>query len=538
MKRFILIVTLLVLALMVAAAVLLSALDSERLGRTVLHRAGDHLGLELAAERFDFHLLRGLEIEGLTARGTLPAGALDARLGDLTLRHELWPLLSRRLVVRELVMTEPRIELVETPGGSAAPEPQEPAPAPVSGQGSGAGASEPAPTTGGIQLQIHRVRLTGGEVVLLSADPEVAPTEVRGLDLTLEDVVTGTAQQGSHAGFGGLRARGTLKVAEARSGELQGTDGRGEVVFEDGHLRLTRGRLTLDAGPVQSLELDLDLTREPFGYELALGADPLETGVLLQGRREPEGQGGPGEETGVEGGPESGFGPSRLTFRAEGRGAGLEAMQADGTLAVDGGTLPVHPVLAGIDALVEGAGLVGAQYLPVDVEFEVRDGRVELRPFRLVAGGTTLDVRGTAVPGGPWDLWLALAVPRRGIDIEELPRELLDILTDDEGRLHLPLRVSGNVDRMQVVPDPQALAEATRQGARRRLQDRLQENLSRGLRSLFGDRDEPREEPGDDGGGDDGGGDEGGQADGGGDDLGTAPVADDRPGHRPRYRLR
>lgn len=496
-KRLVLIVTLLVaLALIAAAAFLYLGFDSERLGRSVLDRAGDRLGLELAAERFEFHLFRGLEIEGLTARGSLPAGALDARLDRLTLRHELRPLLSRRLVVRELVLAGPRIELTETTAPSPAPDAEQPALDREPGgtddetpaQGSGA-------SSGTLQLEIHRVRLTDGELVLASADPEVAPTEVRGLDLVLEDVTTGAAGERSLAGLAGLRARGALKMTEARVGELHATDGRGDVAFEDGHLRLTGGRLSLDAGPVRSLELDLDLTAEPYGYELALGAEPLATGALLAGEK--KGEQGAGDDGGkdAETGGDGGFGPSRLTFQAQGRGGGLEAMQADGRLAVDGGTLPVHPLLAAIDALVEGAGLVGAEYEPVDVEFQVREGRVDLRPFRLVAGGTTLDVRGTAVPDGPWDLWLALAVPRQGIRVKEIPHELLDVLTDDDGRLHLPLRVSGDVERVRVVPDPDALAEATRRGAERRLQHRLQDELGRGLRRLFGG-DEPDESGG------------------------------------------
>lgn len=506
MKKVVLIAALLlVLALVVGAIVLYLGFDSQHLGRTVLDRAGDRLGLELTAERFDFHLFRGLEIEGLTARGRLPAGDLEARLGRLVLRHELRSLLGRRLVVRELVLTEPKIELTETPESSPAldrsdEETSGRAPEPAASEPT---TSEPAtsePGSDGLRLEIQRVRLTGGELILRSADPAVAPTEVRGLDLALDDVTTGAAGEGERAGLAGLRARGALGVAEARLGELHAADGHGDVAFEDGHLRVTGGRLTLDAGPVRSLELDLDLTTEPFGYELALGAEPLETGALLAPEKKAEEKGGKKQDGREEGErKDGGFGPSRLTFQARGRGGGLEGMQADGRLAVEGGTLPVHPVLAAVDALVEGAGLVGAEYLPVDVEFEVRDGRVDLRPFRLVAGGTTLDVRGTAVPDGPWDLWLSLAVPRRGIDIEELPRELLDVLTDDDGRLHLPLRVSGAVESVRVVPDPDALAEATRRGAERRLRNRFEDELQRGLRSLFGVDDEAEPETGGDG---------------------------------------
>jgi hypothetical protein len=493
-KRFVLIVLVLVLIVIVGGAVLYLGFDSEQLGRTVLARAGARLGLELSAEHFELHLLRGLEIEGLTAHGSLPAGALDARLDRLVLRHELWPLLSRRLVVRELVLVRPRIEITETPESAPVAATGEPAVGDV-GEEISSGDAEPGSSAGGLQLEIRRLRLTDGELVLRSADPEVAPTEVRGLDLALDDLATGSAGETAPAGLAGLRGRGELTVAEARLGELHAADGRGDVRIEDGHLRVTGGRLDLDAGPVRSLELDLDLTREPFGYELSLGAEPLDTGALLAGETPAEtGETAKDEGSAVAG--DGGFGPSHLTFEAQGRGGGLEGMQAEGTLAVDGGSLPPLPVLAAIDALVDGAGLVGAQYQPVDVELEVRGGQVVLEPFRLVAGGVTLDVRGTAVPDGPWDLWLSLGVPRRGIDIHELPHEVLDVLTDDAGRLHLPLRVSGTAERVRVVPDPDALAEATRQGAEQRLRNRIQEELGRGLHSLFGGgKSEPETEP-------------------------------------------
>jgi|GEM_PF-1195123 len=494
-KRLAIVGFALALLLLLVGAVLVANVDSERLGQAVLERASRQLGLELTADRFDFHPFRGLEIEGLTARGSLEAGELDGHIERLVLRHELWPLLSRRLVLHELVIDRPRIELLadslassetvsetvsETSSAALDPDPEVmPGSSPD---------LAPAPTSGGLQLEIHQVRLKGGELVLASTDPEVAPTEVHGLDLVLDEVVT---VPGGAPGLAALRAQGDLAVERARLGEMEATQGHGRVTLENGHLHLGEGHLTVDAGEVRTLDLELDLTTEPFGYELVLGADPLRTGRLLAAETDGEEEGGKGgrEPAAAE---KSSFGPGRLQLTARGRGSDLEGMDGDGTLALDGGTLPPAPIFLAIDALVEGAALVGADYEPVDVVFDIRSGRVGIEPFRLVAGGTTLDVRGIAEPDGTWDLWLSLAVPRRGIEIHEIPHELLDVLTDDDGRLHLPLRVSGTADSVRVVPDPNALAQATREGAQRRLQRKIEDELGRGLQSLFGGDDGER----------------------------------------------
>lgn len=496
MKRLLLVLAALVVMVLIAGAVLLSTrFDSQELGRKVLETAGEHLGLELTADRFRLRLLSGLELEGLTVRGRLPAGDLDGRIAHLTLRHELWPLLTGRLVIHELRLDQPDLELTATPETEPAspPSADAAAPSPVPSGDAPSGATAEPPGGGGLDLQIDRVRIEGGRLVLRSADPEEPATEVEGLDLALDDVTTRPAGGDEAArgldtggldtgGLNAVRATGTLGVTEARLGDLDVTEARGEVSLGDGHLRLTDGRLTLPAGEVKTLDLDLDLTTEPYGYRVTLGADPLRTGELLAAAPD-EGETSEEGEPAQQGG---GFGPSRLDFQAQGRGGGIDGMEGGGTLAVQGGTLPPLPILVAVDSLVDGAALVGAEYQPFDVAVQVGSGRMEILPFQLAAGDLTLDVRGTAVPEGAWNLWLALGLPRAGVNVKEVPRELLDALTDGEGRLHLPLRVSGTAESVRVVPDPDALSEATRREARERIQGRVRKELDKGLEKLFG----------------------------------------------------
>jgi len=477
----------LVLLLVIAVGVfLVVGIDSAAVGRRVLDRAGARLGLELDAEAFRFHLLRGLEIEGLTARGRLDAGDVEARLEALVLRHELWPLFSGRVVIRELRLERPEIELTATPeSGTSTASSSSPAAAPEtaaadsaegvdSAEGTDTRAEAGTEDEAGLDLEIQRARLRDGRLVLRSADPEgEAPTEVHGLDLRLDQV---SLRPDAPAGLVGVQARGELSVTEVIAGELRATEGRGKVALEDGHLRLADGRLRLDAGEVRTLELDLDLSREPFAYELTLGAEPLRTGALLA----------------VPDSAAGDLGPSRFELTARGRGSDFAAMDGQGRLAISEGTLPESPLLTAIDALVEGVALVGADYEPMDVGFQVRGGRVEIQPLQLTAGEATLDLEGWAVPAGPLELRLSLGMPREGVDVKEIPEELLDALTDADGRLHLPLLASATMEgetlaRVRVVPDTDALEEAGRQKVEERVQEKIEEELGEALRKLFGD---------------------------------------------------
>lgn len=485
-KRLVFVVLGLVLLLVIAVGVfLVVGIDSAEVGRRVLDRAGARLGLDLDAEAFRFHLLRGLEIEGLTARGRLDAGEVQARIEALVLHHELWPLFSGRVVIRELRLEQPEIELTASAenGASTAPGGEaDPVPATAAGADASAGAEPAASGTEGtaeagearLDLEIQRARLRDGRLVLRSAEPEAeAPTEVRGLDLRLDQV---SLRPDAPAGLVGVKARGELSVAEVLTGELRATEGRGKVFLEDGHLRLADGRLLLDAGEVRTLELDLDLSREPFAYELTLGAEPLRTGALLA----------------VPDSAAGDLGPSRFELTARGRGGDFTAMDGQGRLAISEGTLPASPLLTAIDALVEGVALVGADYEPMDVGFQVRGGRVEIQPFQLTAGEATLDLEGWAVPAGPLELRLSLGVPRQGIDVKEVPKELLDALTDADGRLHLPLVASATMGgetlaQVRVLPDAEALEEAGRRKVEQRVQEKIEEELGETLRKLLGD---------------------------------------------------
>lgn len=491
------VVLVLVLLALVGYLLLNASYDSEALGRAVLERAGAATGLELAAEGYSFRPLSGLKVRGLTARGTLPAGHLDARLERLSLSHEFWPLLWGRVVVHEIILEQMVVSL--TPGAapsqgssqgslegssqassqasSASPAsspPEDSATAIPSGEVANAGNAE---ADGGLQLNVQTLRLEDAEITLHSDLPGEPPTVVRGLDVTLHDVHRAAA---APAGLAGLVAEGEMAFEEALLGELTATEGESSLGLRDGHLRLTEGELRLPAGPFRVEEVDLDLTREPFAYLVDLAGEPLATGELL-------GLGARGTEM-------AGLGDTRLTIRGTGEGSAPEAFRAEGGVEVEGGTLPPLALLSAIDSLVDGAGLVGEDYQPLELRFDVADARVSLAPFRLVAGSTELGIEGWAGLDGRLQLAVDLVLPRAGVEVKEVPRELLDALTDEAGRLHLPLEVVGDAMGMRVVPDADVLQQAVRDEAEERVQQEVEKQLVKGLQSLFGSEDEEGED--------------------------------------------
>jgi autotransporter translocation and assembly factor TamB len=83
---------------------------------------------------------------------------------------------------------------------------------------------------------------------------------------------------------------------------------------------------------------------------------------------------------------------------------------------------------------------------------------------------------------GPLDLRLTLNVERRGVALERVPPQVLDLLADERGRLAVPLRVSGTREEPDVAVDVQALLSRAGEGIGRRLGGRPSDLLDRLLR--------------------------------------------------------
>jgi len=481
---------LLLLVIAAVAVLLLGDYDSERLGEEVLARLGPVLGMELEAEGFRLRPLRGLEIRGLRGHGSLPAGELELSARRLVLEHSLLSLLGGTFRVHEVRLEEPVVELVS--GGAGAPAAASRATdAATASRAADAGAGEAADGSA-LRLRIDQIRLEDGSfrahahAVTGATGADGAPAsavELHDLDVVLDGVAFDSEASSPLAGW---RAQGEASFERALLNGTEISEGEGGLRLDDGHFRVEDFRVRLDAGPARLVDLDVDLTREPFVYDLSLSGEPLDTNAFVL----PAGAARPDE----------GFGPSSLALALDGRGADPGTLAGGGSLAVQPGTIPPIALFQVIDALLEDVHLAGSRYEPFELNYRVEGPRVSFEPARLVTETLVVSLEsGWADLAGPIDLRMTLRAPRELFaGVEEIPRELLTALADDDDRVVLPFQVTGTLEAPRLAVDRSGFRDRLGAGVQREVERRLRDEVARGLRGLLGgedDEDEEVEEP-------------------------------------------
>ncbi len=483
---------LLVLAVVVA---LFTDFDSPELGRLALGQIGKASGFDLEAQGFRLNLLRGLELEGVEARAT--DGGMTASMDRLVLKHRPADLLGGTLTVTEIMLDRPRVEL----------ESIDQAPASASGDGAtsdtGDGAADGEATS--LDLAISTIRLEDGYLVQrIQSGGEIETTEIRGLEVEIHDLKLGSEHADGEPEAAGS---GEIRIAEVElsSGEettivrdveleidqltldrglrLEGTTLTGdarlaEVVSGTTEAKDVSGRVELDAGRFQLRELDLttpqgvlrgdfaaDLAAEPLTYSLDLHGDALSTGVLL----------GLGDLGGI--------GTSTFKLQATGTGSDTQRIAGGGNLTISSGELPDHPALVQVEQILGNVALVGAGYEAFPLDFDLSRNRVHLAPCELRAGGVSLTLSGWVDFDGPLEMELSVLTPREGLKIKEIPAEVLEVLAEADGRINLPMLMTGTADGSSVKLNQKYLAELGKRYARKRVEN----ELGKALRGLLGD---------------------------------------------------
>ncbi len=500
---------LLVLAI---AAVLFTEFDSPELGRLALGQVGEASGFDLQAKGFRLNLLRGLELEEVEARAT--DGGMTASVEKVVLKHRPADLLGGTLTVTEILIESPRVVLED--GGESRTGESESEPAPATAEpGAGDEAAGEAEATS-LDLAISTIRLTGGSLMERAASGET--TEVRGLEVEIHDLKLGSdraagGRPAAEQTAGGQAAgRGEIRVAEIelsdgvetttirgvevdldelaldRGLSLEGTSLSGEALFSEvvtsaeqetvTQAKDVRGRLELKDGGLQLRELELwtpqgilqgdftaDVAADPLTYSLNLQGDALSTAVLL----------GLGDVRGL--------GTSTFELAASGEGSELAQVAGEGRLTVGGGELPDHPVLAQVEQLLGNVVLIGAGYEEFPVTFDIRKHRIHLAPCELRAGGVSLTMSGWVDFDGPLEMELSVLAPPEGLKIKEIPAEVLEVLAEADGRINLPMLVTGTADGSAVKLN-QAYLEHL---GKRYVRKRVESELGKALSGLFGD---------------------------------------------------
>jgi hypothetical protein len=427
--RFVRVLLLLGAALGLGVAVLaLAEFSSPELGRALLERAGTAAGTRLEADEFRLSVLRGLSLGRVRAAGIYPGGRYELTLDRLVFQHRLLPLLAGRLTVDRVRLERPRAVLIEAAGASAS-----------AGPSSSSG-------TGAVPIALHVV-----EAVIEDGNIEMraqgrAPVTISGLDLRLRDLSVGA---GGGSALGRLSGRGEFRVEEIALPVTRARDAEGTLRISAGRLQADGLRFHTDEGRFQARWSAL-LTRLPFPYTLAVEGRPLDVNRMAGAT----GKGG-------------GFGPAHLTLEASGVGPEPAGLSGKGLLRLEAGTLPSTPLLAGVERALGRTGLAGARYEPSETPFRVERGRVIIERFRLESDTVGLEASGWSSLEGPLELSVAVRAPRQTVRIAEVAPAVLDALTDQEGWVRIPLKVTGTREAPRVSPDVAALlADARREGGK------------------------------------------------------------------------
>jgi hypothetical protein len=130
-------------------------------------------------------------------------------------------------------------------------------------------------------------------------------------------------------------------------------------------------------------------------------------------------------------------------------------------------------------ALGRGTSLVGAPYQATEAPFHVDKNQLTLESFRLETPQAALDLKGTVDLDGPLALSLALRTPREGLVIDEVPDQVLDALTSDDGWVTVPLQITGTQAEPRVLPDADALLAQAQQSTGKLIQEGVKGFLQR-----------------------------------------------------------
>jgi len=408
--------------------------ESRALSRAVL-AALSGPDLELDADSVRLSVLRGVLLKDVKVRARLEGGVFDLAAKELRLSHRLWRLLAGEVAVDEIVVVEPVAAVIwDAPSrvqaaGRAPAKAQtlpEPPPPPAAGKDSGLT----------LAMKIERLALEDATFAMSEQGTEGDMVRFEGLDFELGGLQTTPGMPL----VAGLSAKGEVNAEKFYGGGVEGQGVHGDITIADGHLLISSLDLPTDFGTIEVPRLDLDLARDPYVFSLKGLGNPLRTNQLL--------------------GAASGFGDSKLEFEAEGDGSPKGGPRGRGSLAVAAGKLGEVPILSGLEVLLVGTDVIGRPYGAFVIPFELADGdKVTLAPFAIEAGNLRLVVSGLVDMAGPLKLHLEISIPRADIKTKEIPREVLDALTDTDERVKLQIVVAGTLDKPALRYDTKAWAK-------------------------------------------------------------------------------
>ena len=406
--------------------VLVWTLDAESLGREAIRRVNEIEGVRLEADDVVLRPFSGLKLSNARAWIRVESGELAVSVRSLCLRHRLWPLLRRRLSVRSIYLEDPTLQLVSGPGEEKATRDRRDT---ARSQRQPKEAAESlVPAASAVDVEVSVLQIQNGRVIIRQPGVAEPSTEVEGFDLTLSDLDFDPA-----AGFEGLSGSGDFAALLIRAGDTQARDARGRWLMEEGRVTMTGVGFSTASADLEMRDLRADLSLDPFTYSLELEGDiDLNTFVGAQSDRY--------------------LGAGVLALQAAGSGPDTKGLEGGGTVSLEPGKIPAPAVVQQLERLLGREILTGRPYAGTKIRFSMADNVITVEPFDLVSEEVELGIDGLIGLDGPLDLTMRVRAPRDQIDLGEEAETVLDALTNDEGWVEVPFRVTGTFELPSVVP--------------------------------------------------------------------------------------
>src|SRR5262245_35939918 len=201
-----------VILIAVITALLFIEFDSPELGKAVLQRASDAVGIQLSAKRFRLKLIKGLVLEDVEANGSYAVGNFYGNAKQLLLEHDLLSLLRGKILIHTVVLQSPEIHLIPVLETSAKKDRSLKARLGTRKETQQPHAEEPKAAKK-LDLQISKLNIKDGTLVSLRSNQKEEFFRIEGFNMDLKDIVTGSTPVNTL----GLFANGTIDAKRAET---------------------------------------------------------------------------------------------------------------------------------------------------------------------------------------------------------------------------------------------------------------------------------------------------------------------------------
>jgi hypothetical protein len=467
---------LIVLLFLIAVA----RLDSEAISAKALRQIHRKTGIELQAAKMALHPLKGLALDGVTAKATAPAGTVNATVEYLRIRHRLLPLLWGQVVMDEVLLRRPVIELISKPAKRTRRDKREARERRKRGEGQGAETEQSAMMADvgpdverGLRISITHLEIEDGAFYARTVASDAPDLSLENLAMILQGLEFDPNAQSSTTAVSG---RGSFSTGRVVQEDFMAIESSGDLRVTGGVARVEELVVRSENADLVVEELEIRLDQDPPRYALKAAGDLDLNGTLGVG------QGGR-------------FGPVEISLTAEGRGPELAAMVGEGTLTLHAGSLPGFPAMVQIEDLLGRSLLTGRQYETTPIAFELFDSQLLIAPFELIGEGGRVGGEGEVDIGGIMDFDLYVSLPGETWESGVVDFEQLRSLEDDQGMIRIPFSLRGTYEDPKVGMEWDGMRDLVRGAGRSWAEDALEsaaDKVREWLREQSKEADDPQ----------------------------------------------